>query len=67
LEYEVVKNYIVDEKGEVQSVVIDYESFKKFEELIEDYSLGQLMYEDKDDAEYDITQAMKFLGIGNED
>lgn len=45
------KKYVVDEKKRPFAVQVDIETFEKMERLIEDYAMGQLIYENnsKDD------------------
>lgn len=42
------KRYIVDENNNRLAVEIDYDTFTKIEEVIEDYSLYQLIQESED-------------------
>jgi hypothetical protein len=45
------KKYVTDEKNNPLAVQIDIETFKKIEQLLEDYALGQFILEnDPDDA-----------------
>ncbi len=54
---EISKSYITDESGAIKSVVIDFETFKKIEELLLDQALGKAMDEVADDVEYDLDEA----------
>ena len=54
---EISKSYITDESGAIKSVVIDFETFKKIEELLLDHALGKAMDEVADDEEYDLKEA----------
>ena len=62
---EITKSYITDESGAIKSVVIDFETFKKIEELLLDQALGKAMDEVADDVEYDLEEA-KLKLIENE-
>ncbi|MCH7658979.1 MAG: hypothetical protein IIB05_11765 [Bacteroidetes bacterium] len=42
---EIKKQYIVDDQNRKIAVQIDYKTFEKIEEILEDYSLVQLMKE----------------------
>ena len=59
---ELVKSYIVDEAGNIESVVLDYKSFKKMEELILDMGLAKAMEEVEDDEEVDLEEAKRIMG-----
>jgi hypothetical protein len=54
---ELVKDYIVDETGKVKKVVLDYDMFKKLEELMLDMGLAKAMEEVKDDDELSLEEA----------
>ena len=54
---EITKSYITDESGAIKSVVIDFKTFKKIEELLLDHALGKAMDEVADDVEYDLDEA----------
>lgn len=54
---ELVKDYIVDEKGKVKKVVLDYEMFRKLEELMLDLGLAKAMEEVSDDEELSLEEA----------
>ncbi|HOJ72201.1 MAG TPA: hypothetical protein PK864_10605 [Syntrophorhabdaceae bacterium] len=58
---EIPKQYIVDEKGNVTKVVLDYDIFKKIEELLLDIGLGRAMEEVEDDEELTLDDAKKVL------
>ena len=58
---EIPKEYIVDEQGNVTKVVVDYELFKKIEDLILDIGLAKAMEEVEDDEELSIDEAKKVL------
>ena len=54
---EIKKSFIVDDDGEVQSVVLDYKSFQKIEALLLDYGLLKAMEEVAEDEEIDLKEA----------
>ncbi len=55
-------DYITDQGGNIKSVVLDYQTFKKIEEILIDYGLGKAMEEIQDDEEVDLDTAMKLTG-----
>ncbi|MFP4399894.1 MAG: hypothetical protein ACLFPK_07280 [Desulfonatronovibrio sp.] len=55
-------DYITDQGGNIKSVVLDYQTFKKIEEILIDYGLGKAMEEVQDDEEVDHETAMKLTG-----
>ncbi len=55
-------DYITDQGGNIKSVVLDYQTFKKIEEILIDYGLGKAMEEVQDDEEVDLDTAMKLTG-----
>jgi hypothetical protein len=55
-------DYITDQGGNIKSVVLDYQTFKKIEEILIDYGLGKAMEEVQDDEEVDLETAMKLTG-----
>jgi hypothetical protein len=62
---EIPKSDITDETGEIKSVVIDFRTFKKIEELILDYALGKAMDEVAGDVEYDLEEAEPSITPGS--
>ncbi len=52
-------DYITDQSGNIKSVVLDYKTFKKIEEILIDYGLAKAMEEGQDDEEVDLETAMK--------
>ncbi|MCH7939553.1 MAG: antitoxin [Candidatus Marinimicrobia bacterium] len=54
---EIKKSFIVDDDGEVQSVILDYKSYKKIEELLLDYGLLRAMEEVAEEEEIDLKEA----------
>ena len=63
---EIQKSYIVDESGDIKKVILDYESFKKIEELILDLGLAKAMEEASDDDEVDLEQAKILMNFQDE-
>lgn len=59
---ELVKDYIVDETGKVKKVVLDYDVFKKLEELMLDLGLAKAMEEVSDDEELSLEETRIELG-----
>ena len=55
-------DYITDQGGNIKSVVLDYQTFKKIEEIIINYGLGKAMEEVQDDEEVDLEEAIKLTG-----
>lgn len=55
-------DYITDQGGNIKSVVLDYQTFKKIEEILTDYGLGKAMEDIQDDEEVDLETAMKLTG-----
>jgi uncharacterized protein with ACT and thioredoxin-like domain len=56
------KKYIVDEKNRKVAVQIPIETYKKIEEVLEDYALGQYIVEVKGEKSLSIAEAKKFYG-----
>lgn len=54
---ELVKDYMVDETGKVKKVVLDYEMFRKLEELMLNLGLAKAMEEVSDDEELSLEEA----------
>ena len=54
---EIKKSFIVDDDGEVQSVILDYKSYKKIEALLLDYGLLRAMEEVAEEEEIDLKEA----------
>jgi len=53
----VKKRYIVDEHDRKIAVQIDIETYRKIEEILENYALVQLMKENEGDEKLDLNQA----------
>ncbi len=56
------KKYIVDENNRKVAVQIPFETFKKMEEALEDYALGQYIIDVKDEESLTLAEAKKFYG-----
>ena len=54
---EIRKSFIVNDDGEIQSVIMDYKSYKKIEELFLDHGLMKAMEEVAEDEELDLEEA----------
>ncbi|MCK4765401.1 MAG: hypothetical protein KAW12_24580 [Candidatus Aminicenantes bacterium] len=54
------KKYIVDENNNRLAVEIDYNTFQKIEEVIEDYALYQLILETDDSESLPLAEAKKY-------
>lgn len=46
-----VKEYIIDEKGNIKSVVLDYVFYQEIESVIEDFLLGKIIAEAESDVD----------------
>ena len=64
---ELAKSFIVNNKGKIQSVVLDYKSYKKIEEMLLDYGLSKAMEEVEDDEEFNLEEAKIKLHYRDED
>ena len=51
------KKYVEDENGQPIAVQIDIETFKKMENLLEDYALGRLLEEDTEQEYLSVEEA----------
>ncbi len=51
----IAKSYITDESGKIKSVILDYQTYQKIEELLLDEGLLKAMEEmqDEETAEYE--------------
>lgn len=54
------KKFIVDEKNRKIAVQIPIETYEKIEEILEDYALGQLMKESKNEEPLSKGEAKEF-------
>ncbi len=51
------KSFIVNDDGEIQSVILDYKSYKKIEELLLDHGLMKAMEEVAEDEKVNLEEA----------
>lgn len=58
-----VKSYITDDKGNIESVILDYKTFKNIEEILLDIGLGKAMKEVAEDEEVDLEEAVRIAGF----
>ncbi|MEE9161355.1 MAG: antitoxin [Candidatus Neomarinimicrobiota bacterium] len=54
---DLVKSFIVDDQGKIESVVMDYREYKRIEEMILDFGLSKALDEAVDDEEVDLEEA----------
>ena len=54
---DIIKSLVVNDEGEIQSVILDYKVYKKIEELLLDYGLLKAMEEAAEDEEFDLEAA----------
>lgn len=59
---ELKRNYIVDEQNHRVAVQIDIETFKRIEEILEDYALARLMKENVDEDALKVDEAIPYYG-----
>ena len=59
------EKYIVDSKNKKIAVQIPFETYKKIETALEDYALGQYIYETKDEKPLTVKEAKKYYGKRN--
>lgn len=58
---EIAKSYITDENGSIKSVVIDFKTFKRIEDVLLDQGLAKAMDEIESDDELDLEEAKLLL------
>ena len=58
-----VKSYITDDKGKIESVILDYKTFKRLEEILLDIGLGKAMKEVEENEEIELEEAIKITGF----
>lgn len=58
-----VKSYITDDKGNIESVILDYKTFKNIEEILLDIGLGKAMKEVAEDEKVDLEEAVRIAGF----
>ena len=54
------EKYIVDSKNKKIAVQIPFETYKKIETALEDYALGQYIYETKNEKPLTVKEAKRF-------
>ncbi|MCH7858781.1 MAG: antitoxin [Candidatus Marinimicrobia bacterium] len=63
---QIKKSFIVNDEGEIQSVVLDYKYYQRIEESLLDYGLSKAMEEVEDDDELDLDETKLKLRYKNE-
>ena len=58
-----VKSYITDDKGRIESVILDYKTFKRLEEILLDIGLGKAMKEVEENDEIELEEAIRITGF----
>jgi hypothetical protein len=58
-----VKSYITDDKGKIESVILDYKTFKRLEEILLDIGLGKAMKEVEENEEIELEEAIRITGF----
>jgi hypothetical protein len=58
---EIAKEYLVNESGNIKSVLIDIEQYRKIEPIILDYALGEAMSEIEDEEAISLDDALKLI------
>lgn len=61
LKKNIIKKFITNETGEVESIVLPIEEYNKIIELIEDYGLGLAMKAAEKEGYLNKNEALKFL------
>ena len=64
---ELAKSFIVNNKGDIQSVVLDYKYYQKIEEMLLDYGLLKAMEEVENDEIITLEEAKIKLHYRDED
>jgi len=54
------KEYVINSKNKKKAVLIDIETFKKLEELLENYGLGKFMEEIEDEEVLTLNDAQEY-------
>ena len=57
------ESYITNKSGKIKGVILDYKTFKRFEDLILDLGLAKAMEKIKDEDEVNIEEAIKIAGF----
>ena len=60
---ELVESYITDDRGKIKSVILNYQKYNKFEEMLLDTALAKAMEEARDDEEVDLQEAKNISGF----
>ena len=58
---EIARSYITDKEGSIKSVVIDFKTFKKIENILLDQGLAKAMEEVENDEELSLDDAKLLL------
>ena len=53
--------YMYDEKGNITNVLLDYDTYKKMEDLLLDNGLAKAMKESSNDEEFSLEEARMLL------
>jgi len=56
------KEYVITDDNQKKAVLIDVETFKKIEEILEDYGLGKYMEEIEQEETLPIKDAQEYYG-----
>lgn len=56
------KEYVITDDNQKKAVLIDVETFKKIEEILEDYGLGKYMEEIEEEETLSIKDAKDYYG-----
>jgi hypothetical protein len=57
-----VKQYITDESGDIQSVIINYKYYKEFESVFEDFLFGKILADSENEEEFSLEDTKAILG-----
>jgi len=57
----ITKSYITDESGKIKSVILDYQTYQKIEELLLDNGLMKAMEEVEDDEVLEYEQVRELI------
>ena len=56
------KEYVITDDNQKKAVLIDVETFKKIEEILEDYGLGKYMEEIEEEETLSVEDAKEYYG-----
>ncbi len=56
------KEYVITDDNQKKAVLIDVETFKKIEEILEDYGLGKYMEEIEEEETLSMKDAKEYYG-----